>query len=549
MAGSFGTGKIRRVALLLALLLLVVCHAYAVVPCPSGCACLNGADAKAKGYTALCADRQTLCGYDANQNPMYCYVIPQTTTPPTVATPNPRCPSGCACLREADGEAKGFSRCAEERIPCGFDATQQPMYCFDTTVRVEASYAPCPADCACMDAAEAEGKGYSCCDGCRQPCGGTTDGAARYCFRKVERCPEGCECLDPFSAARAGYAELCGGDKSVCAIVDGAERYCYGKPPSKATAISAERTVVAPGAGVAACTLSGRITGFTHDPSSIRVSVQEMEYIPASCLATPPFTCFPGAYRPKSGAAPVILEATPAYAGDLPSFLAYRVSVDCFGTYQVRPVYHAGGDACEWEGSWEYAKSTPFVMNGSSEDAYDIRYVQPDNRVPDIGIAFGPPVPPAEHMGQGNWTINMRAQDPGGIRRISAGVNLTVEYYTSDGKVPLERVPVDVHLLYRVSCNESPCEFTVPYQPASRRMILDLEVSACDRAGNGVVRSYHREFPEGDGDLLIEGAAPVQVLYGAPLVRGKGTAFRVNVSSTFPYAVEAKLGLHLNPSE
>jgi len=43
------------------------------------------------------------------------------------------------------------------------------------------------------------------------------------------------------------------------------------------------------------------------------------------------------------------------------------------------------------------------------------------------------------------------------------------------------------------------------------------------------------------GDLALVSVEPVQVLYGAPLVKGKGTAFRVLVHSTFETPIEANL--------
>ena len=47
------------------------------------------------------------------------------------------------------------------------------------------------------------------------------------------------------------------------------------------------------------------------------------------------------------------------------------------------------------------------------------------------------------------------------------------------------------------------------------------------------------------GDLNIVYAEPVQVVYGAPLIKGKGTAFRVGVSSSFDVRVSVKIELDL----
>lgn len=50
--------------------------------CPSGCNCLTEAEAKRLGYTSLCQGQRTLCGYDAQQNPQYCFTKPTETTQP-----------------------------------------------------------------------------------------------------------------------------------------------------------------------------------------------------------------------------------------------------------------------------------------------------------------------------------------------------------------------------------------------------------------------------------------------------------------------------------
>lgn len=47
------------------------------------------------------------------------------------------------------------------------------------------------------------------------------------------------------------------------------------------------------------------------------------------------------------------------------------------------------------------------------------------------------------------------------------------------------------------------------------------------------------------GDLSISSVEAVQVVYGAPLVKDKGTAFRVRVNSTFPLPAEVKFRLYL----
>lgn len=48
-------------------------HRCYEVQCPDGCVCVTQAVAKARGYPGLCGGVQTLCGYDVDGTPQYCY--------------------------------------------------------------------------------------------------------------------------------------------------------------------------------------------------------------------------------------------------------------------------------------------------------------------------------------------------------------------------------------------------------------------------------------------------------------------------------------------
>lgn len=104
------------------LLLLLVTPAVAA-QCPDSCSCLNSDQAKSQGYT-LCGGKQIICGYDQNKNPMYCFQKPQTT--PIIV----KCPSACICLSSSEAKLKGYSACPLEKNPCGYDNNQNLMYCY-----------------------------------------------------------------------------------------------------------------------------------------------------------------------------------------------------------------------------------------------------------------------------------------------------------------------------------------------------------------------------------------------------------------------------------
>jgi hypothetical protein len=74
-----------------------------------------------------------------------------------------------------------------------------------------------------------------------------------------------------------------------------------------------------------------------------------------------------------------------------------------------------------------------------------------------------------------------------------------------------------------------------------------VEVVAVDTSENEAMGLT--AFPVYFGDLSITSIEPVQVVYGADLVMGKGTAFRVEVNSTYTCQVQAKFLLDLPKGE
>lgn len=228
--------------------------------CLDGCLCSNAADAKVKGYTAYCGGQQTLCGYDANQNPLHCYEQPVTTT-----TAAQSCPEGCSCLNAADAKAKGYtSYCGGKQVFCGFDAPQNPRYCYMKPVTVTTTpiiqYVKCPADSACYSPKVATTLNLEKNLKVSGPCGfSESDQSEMACYQLPSLlitpattitipplqhfypCPRSwCSCIAPTEAAKWG-SELCPGTTGACdmngtAICPGAcgyseeyseYKYCY----------------------------------------------------------------------------------------------------------------------------------------------------------------------------------------------------------------------------------------------------------------------------------------------------------------------------------
>lgn len=64
-----------------------------------------------------------LCGYDQFKNPMYCYQLPVTTTPP--------CPANCSCLTETEAKKLNYVYWKNEKTLCEYDSYQNPKYCYE----------------------------------------------------------------------------------------------------------------------------------------------------------------------------------------------------------------------------------------------------------------------------------------------------------------------------------------------------------------------------------------------------------------------------------
>jgi hypothetical protein len=167
------------------------CYRQSVTPqpvCPSGCDCLTEAQAKAKfgenAYTRCSAD---VCGSEAMTTAAgvvskYCF----KPTPVTAV-----CPSGCDCLTEDQAKVKfgenAYSRCTA--TSCGSESmTTAAMviskYCFQRSAAVLPA-TQCPSGCACMSEADAKGKGYPACRGVRTSCGYKEDQTPLFCFEVV----------------------------------------------------------------------------------------------------------------------------------------------------------------------------------------------------------------------------------------------------------------------------------------------------------------------------------------------------------------------------
>ena len=145
-----------------------------------------------------------------------------------------------------------------------------------------------------------------------------------------------------------------------------------------------------------------------------------------------------------------------------------------------------------------------------------------------------------------------------------AGTTLTSPYVRLQGEVREDRELASMNFQLRAGSFHDLVFTPAGVTPEGERLYLfavdPLPVSELTACGENTVqvRAYDTSDNMGGadqtfrlmaGDLSVIGAEPVQVVYGADLVQGKGTAFRVKVRSTFDCPVQTRFRLDLPEDE
>jgi hypothetical protein len=111
--------------------------------CPDGCDCITPDDAKLK--FGFLPDRcsSEICGYyqtvttAAPSIAKYCFKRPTVTS---TVTSSPVCPDGCTCLSKEEGVKYGFPACKGVTTICGYDNNKMPLYCFEKVPNTQCYY-------------------------------------------------------------------------------------------------------------------------------------------------------------------------------------------------------------------------------------------------------------------------------------------------------------------------------------------------------------------------------------------------------------------------
>ncbi|MEM2925090.1 MAG: thrombospondin type 3 repeat-containing protein [Methanocellales archaeon] len=301
------------------------------------------------------------------------------------------------------------------------------------------------------------------------------------------------------------------------------------------------------------CTISGKLLDFKYLSKTVRVLFCEAEVIPGGCLSIPPYTCFPSSYACKRGGAiwyeNVSRLSTTEEDYGFPGPMYYQAQVACNGSYLIQPVFQPFEDECEWQGRWIPTKSNFVNMSGMPQSDYDFKFIPLELREPSITEIKVP-----ENLSgllNERTVITVKASDDSGIKGIKFRGNVTAIGFVSDEEGPLPGITVPNRTtflnLYK-ECNNSQCDVNltgISGYPNFTKMELNLSIQVCDAAGNRMRTNYQKIYKQ-EAELDIISAEPVQVIYGAPLVKGKATAFKVKIRTMAQYGpVEAKIRLIL----
>jgi len=315
------------------------------------------------------------------------------------------------------------------------------------------------------------------------------------------------------------------------------------------------------------CFIAGTIYDFKHYSKTLAVKACEAEVVEGVCLRTPPYICLPSVKVCKEGGS-VYYDAnlTRLWAEEErfrnPGPMTYQINVGCNKSYLVEPVYQPYGEECAWQGNWKPSKSNFVPSTEPYASDYNFYFEETDQDNPSINQVIFP----------ANWSeltgqqpndvyrlgvspkVRVIGFDKQGIQSIKVLLNVTEIGFVSDENGSLNIDQPNLTLFFNASkeCNTTECTLEIPETKISSikvnhnlsKLRLDLKVKICDTGGSSVENSYERIYKP-SGDFKILSVEPVQVVYGAPLIKGKGMAFRVKISSTSWTPVETKFKLVL----
>lgn len=440
-----------------------------------------------------------------------------TPTPIPAPTPTPVCPEGCMCLTEEEAAKLGYSLCQGEKILCGYDQYQKPMYCFEkpaVTPPPEACHydyekgecvGPCLAgeichlntiyrdpatgkvtyaECTCK-APPKEDTEPPTLDLTHYPYNATPNDTVTFTARasdpsgvaKIELYVNGekvKECYNTTSCSFIGGPYPEGGRDYSARAVDGLGN--SGTLSGRLTTLSIPPPLYIP-PPVFCPTVAGSIYHFAYSPDTLKIKADRVR---ETTMRWPNGTVTPI----------TVIEETRMFNVTIPREFELAYSTDCLspGTWEIRPLYAPHRDDCRWQGSW----SPPFYKINTSEitrksDAH-FTFIPVETTGPDVIISYSPTRPPGDRIFIDDTArVIITASDTSGIAsiKIYEWRNTAVGYATSEYLVR--------ECNYTAPPSVAQCIYTGGPYPDT--WLLHHEVKVCDGAGNVVWK---------EGALLID---------------------------------------------
>ena len=356
------------------------------------------AEAQKMGSTEYCNGKQQVCAHDSQNNEKYCYKKPVTTVLPQLI------------------------------ITAHQFVTTTP-----TTRPVPAT---CPAGCSCNTLEDGKQHGLGLCGGIKTLCGYTANQQPEYCH----------------GTPSTGPALITG--------ITGSGVTVTTTPPlvQAVPRVVITETETDPSRRVLAqrCTISGRIYGFVHNRSSLRVRFTPEGGVPSDVYTFP-----------EEGPIDAVTQV-----------LTYFSLVPCTGgVYDIEPVYVPDDDVCPWTVMFTPANITGVRTNGSSIAGQDFTFSRTDSRMPGVDVSFSPPDP---GVGE-EASLIVRGTDDTGITVMT----VVTEWHYNDGDVEVYAPGLDPDPGAPAG-GLLPSTATVPFGAPWYRNLNHVIVNAkaCDAAGN-----------------------------------------------------------------
>jgi len=316
------------------------------------------------------------------------------------------------------------------------------------------------------------------------------------------------------------------------------------------------------------CSISGKILNFVYHPCSVAIKVCEAVkscsrgFNPATFRVETVcrYTCKPGSekfYSFTSESIPETIRNILVNPRDprrnvrpLPGYnMSYVLYVECGKAYIVKPVY--AGCECPWSGYWlPWRKIVNLTDCAFCGLGTDFQFAPRDVQPPSVDVVY----PSDEDILL--KSTNVTASDDQGVGEIMVTGKIYRLPFSSDIHGPLSRAepPRFLRAFVKICSHTQTCEIWDIADIITQRLKdimsmdyediedagyrVEMEVRVCDVNGNMVKKKFIKDIRPVVHDIRLDSVEPVQVMYDAPLIRGKATAFKIEIDHDAGYIIK-----------